>query len=221
MKHQVKHQGLPERIEAYLAFRHRLGFSLESARWLLVDFAHHMDRIGHPGQITTDLAVQWALSSHSNEPEQAARRLSVIRSFTRYCAVFDPANEIPPVGLIGRVSRRRKQPHIYTDAEITALLHEAGRLLPRGGLRPSTYVAFFSFLVSTGLRLSEACRLTVSDVDLTNGVVTIREGKFRKSRLVPLHRAPRTLSWATSHTAMRTLELPSRVASSVPTTRQH
>ena len=37
------------------------------------------------------------------------------------------------------------------------------------------------------MRLSEACRLTTDDVDLVNGILTIRETKFRKSRLVPLH----------------------------------
>jgi integrase len=54
-------------------------------------------------------------------------------------------------------------------------------------LRPATYVAYFSLLASTGLRLSEARRLTTDDADLVNGILTIRETKFRKSRLVPLH----------------------------------
>jgi integrase len=48
-------------------------------------------------------------------------------------------------------------------------------------------VTLFSLLAATGLRLSEACRLDVGDVDLTGGVLTIRATKFRKSRLVPLH----------------------------------
>ena len=58
---------------------------------------------------------------------------------------------------------------------------------PEHGLRAATYVAYFSLLVSTGLRLSEACLLTTNDVDLVNGILVIRETKFRKSRLVPLH----------------------------------
>jgi len=109
-----------------------------------------------------------------------------IRSFAQHLAVLDPATEIPPVGLLGRVPRR-KQPHIYRDAEITALLHQASLLPPRCGLRSRTYVTFFSLLVCTGLRLSEACRLTPDDVNLTDGVLTVRAGKFRKSRLLPLH----------------------------------
>ena len=100
--------------------------------------------------------------------------------------MFDPATEIPPAGLLGCLPRR-KTPHIYSDAEIVALLRQAKLLLPRRGLRPRTYVALFSLLVSTGLRVSEACRLTPNDVDLAGGVLTVRESKFRKSRLVPLH----------------------------------
>jgi len=173
-------------VDEYLAFRRGLGFSLESPGWMLLDFARHADRGGHQGHLTTELAVQWALSSRSGDPAQAARRLSVVRQFARHRAVFDSDTEIPPVGLLGRVPRR-KQPHIYSDAEVAALLRQASLLLPRRGLRPRTYIAFFSLLVSTGLRLSEACRLAPRDVDLVNGVLTVRESKFRKSRLVPLH----------------------------------
>ncbi len=94
---------------------------------------------------------------------------------------------MPPVGLLGPVSTRRSTPHIYTEAEIAALLGQARCLLPRHGLRPATYVAFLALLASTGLRLSEARRLTTDDADLVDGILTIRETKFRKSRLVPLH----------------------------------
>jgi len=173
-------------VEEYLTLRRGLGFDLESPRWLLLNFARYADRLEHQGLLTTDLAVQWALSSRSTDPTQAARRLSAVRQFARHRAVVDPANEVPPAGLLGCVPRR-KQPHIYSDAEITALLCEARLLLPREGLCPRTYVAFFSLLISTGLLVSEASRLTIGDIDLVDGTLTVRAGKFRKSRLVPLH----------------------------------
>jgi integrase len=173
-------------VEDYLAMRRSLGFDIERIRWLLRDFARFIGRIEHRGPITVDLAVQWALSSHSSDPARAERRLWAVRQFARYLAAFDPDTEIPLAGLFGRIWRRN-QPHIYSDDEITALLQECKRLQPHAGLRPATYVALFSLLASTGLRLSEARRLRLHDVDLCKGLLTVREGKFRKSRLVPLH----------------------------------
>lgn len=170
----------------YLALRRGLGFDLEWPGQLLLDFAQYVDGTDHDGPLTTALAVQWALASSSGSTSAPARRLSVVRQFARYRAAFDPGTEIPPQGLLGRLPRRRK-PHIYSEEEFASLLAQAELLQPRGGLRPKTYVAFFSLLVSTGLRLSEACRLVPDDVDLARGVLTVRQTKFRKSRLVPLH----------------------------------
>jgi integrase len=173
-------------VDDYLAYRRGLGFALETPAWLLRDFARYADRRGHRGPLTSELAVGWALSSRSSDPAQPARRLAAVRQLARYLALLEPATEVPPDGLLGRVPHRRRA-HIYSEVELAALLREASLLLPRRGLRPRTYVTFFSLLVSTGLRLSEACQLDCGDVDLDAGVLTTREGKFRKSRLVPLH----------------------------------
>ena len=187
-------------VDDYLALRRSLGFDVEKLCWLLRDFARYTERIEHRGPITVDLAVQWALSSGPGDPARAERRLWAVRQFARHRAAFDSSTEVPPTGLLGRIPRR-KQPHIYSDAEISALLGECSRLSPRGRLRPTTYVAFFSLLASTGLRLSEARRLERRDVDLTHGLLTIRMSKFRKSRLVPLH--PTSVQALTGYAARR------------------
>ncbi len=175
-----------DQVEDYLSFRRGMGFELKSSGLLLLNFARYADRIGRNGHVTNELAVQWALATSSSDPAAPTRRLSAVRRFAQYRAVLDPATEVPPAGLLGH-RPRRKQPHIYSAAEIALLLRQASLLWPRGGLRPKTYVAFFSLLFSTGLRLGEACRLMPGDVNLTDGVLTILESKFRKSRLVPLH----------------------------------
>jgi len=173
-------------VEEYLSFRRGLGFDLRTPAWTLRSFARHADELGLQGHLTVDVVVQWARSGCPEEPARASRRLAKVRGFVRYLAMLDPATEVPSAGVLGTRSRR-KPPHLYSDEEIAALLAQARLLWPRGGLRPVTYVTFFSLLVSTGLRLSEACRLAAGDVDLVDGVLTIRESKFRKSRLVPLH----------------------------------
>jgi len=182
----MKRRNFFDLVEAYLAMRRDLGFDIERHRWLLRNFARFTDRTRYHGPITVDLALRWAMSSCPGQPTRAERRLSAVRQFARYLASFDPATEIPPAGLLGHATGRC-QPHIYSDGEISALLQECSRLQPRQGLRPSTYVAFFSLLASTGLRLSEACCLHRRDVDLRQGLLTVRKGKFGKSRLVPLH----------------------------------
>jgi integrase len=64
-------------------------------------------------------------------------------------------------------------------------LEQAARLPPTGSLRPWTYCTLFSLLATTGLRISEALALRFSD--LSEDGLQIRETKFRKSRLIPLH----------------------------------
>jgi integrase len=187
-------------VEDYLATRRDLGFDVERHQWLLWNFARFTDRIRYHGPITVELALRWAMSSCPGQPVRAERRLSAVRQFARHLSSLEPATEIPPVGLLGHATGRC-QPHIYSDAEISALLRECRHLQPREGLRPITYVAFFSLLLSTGLRLSEACRLHRRDVDLHEGLLTVRKGKFGKSRLVPLH--PTAVQALTRYAAQR------------------
>jgi integrase len=70
--------------------------------------------------------------------------------------------------------------------EIGDLLDAARELKP-DGLRPLTYVTLFGLLAATGLRLSEALGLECTDLNLEDPSLKVRETKFRKSRLVPIH----------------------------------
>jgi len=71
--------------------------------------------------------------------------------------------------------------------EVTDLLRACEALRPIDGLRPRTYCTLFGLLAATGLRVSEALHLQRREVDLDRCVLTIRDTKFRKSRLVPVH----------------------------------
>lgn len=172
--------------EEYLAFRRGLGFAMRVEGAELLRFARYAGSIGHRGPITTDLAVRWARLPKDADPLYWARRLDIVRRFAKHRVLFDAATEVPPDRMLGP-SYRRRSPHIYSKAEIAALLRAAAGLGPAGALRPHTYVTLFGLLASTGLRISEAVRLTREDADLDAGVLTIRETKFHKSRLVPLH----------------------------------
>jgi integrase len=82
---------------------------------------------------------------------------------------------------------QRARPYLYSEQEIQKLLAAALQLSPREGLRPWTYHCLFGLLAVGGLRISEALKLERADVDLGEGILTIRQTKFGKTRLVPLH----------------------------------
>lgn len=177
---------MSSRVDAYLTSRRQSGFALRIEGEQLTRFARFVDASHYQGPLTVKLAMQWALASRRPKPLTAARRIEVLRGFARYCQQFDPATEIPPPRLFGH-AHRRLTPHIYTNAEICALLAATKHLYPPGGLRGATCAAIFGVIAATGLRTSEATRLKRGDVDLERGLLHIRHGKFGKSRWVPLH----------------------------------
>jgi len=85
---------------------------------------------------------------------------------------------------------KRARPYLYSDGEIRSLLRATLDMPCRyefGKLRPWTYHCLFGLLSVSGLRLGEARNLELQDVDLKMALSTIRDIKFGKSRLVPLH----------------------------------
>lgn len=174
------------RVESYLTYRRRHGFKLSIDAVQLRSFARFTDEAGAEDHLTVALAIAWARTSRRPSRLTWARRIEVLRGFARYCLREDPATEIPPRGLFGP-AHRRIIPHIYTDAELSALLEAADGLAPQHGLRPATCRCVIGLLAASGLRISEALVLTSADVDLDAGVLCIREGKFHRQRLVPLH----------------------------------
>lgn len=169
---------------AYLAMRRALGFKLTSFGQKLLSFVDYLEA-REVNVITTELAVAWATGTpRSTDEVHWARRLMVVRSFARHLAVFDPGTEIPPPDVLAH-HYRRVTPHLYTPAEIAALVDAADGLHP--ALRALTYRTVISRLAVTGMRTGEACGLDRSDVDLHDGVLTIRDTKYGKHRQVPIH----------------------------------
>jgi len=174
-------------VQDYLDERRRLGFALAIPGALLLGFARFADRAGHRGPLTARLMMDWAREeARRADPATWARRLAILRPFAMHRAQVEPGTEIPRANVFGH-KRRRPTPHIYTAAEVADLLAAARRLPPAGTLRPLTYETFFGLVAASGLRLSEALHLQCGDFDVGGGILTIRQTKFCKSRLVPLH----------------------------------
>jgi len=170
-------------VESYIALRRATGFVLSNAEYLLRSFATFAaDR--HEQHIRTATVIDWA--SQTVSVAQRHARYQAVCKFARHVRLEDPRHDLPPPNYFG-YRKVRRIPHIYSPAEIDRLILAATQLPCRGddGLRPQTYATLIRLLAVTGLRVSEALHLLISDV--TPHGLLIRKTKFQKSRLVPLH----------------------------------
>jgi integrase len=177
-----------QRAEEFLAERRRLGFQAHKSRHALISFARYTDGLDQSGPLTVEHMADWARHDkwQRGVPETWARRLKLLRPFTRWLRQFEPRTEVPDEAVFGPVPGR-VAPHIYREDEIVALLAAARRLNPPGSLRPMTFETLFGLIAAAGLRVSEALALLDTDVDLSAGMLTVRQSKFAKSRRLPLH----------------------------------
>ncbi len=178
---------LCEGVEAYLSLRRRLGYKLDRSGRLLLQFVSFMEQRKAPF-ITSDLAREWAMLPTKAQPGYWASRLSAVRLFAQYRRATDSRTEVPALGLL-RARYQRKRPYIYSEDDIARLMGAAVQLASPTGLRAQTYVTLLGLLTVTGLRISEAIALDREDGDLEGGILTIRQTKFGKTRLVPVHRS--------------------------------
>jgi integrase/recombinase XerD len=176
---------LRESLQDYVAMRRSLGFKLEQAGKYLLNFVSFLEG-QNASFITTKLAVEWAQQPSSARTATWAGRLSAIRGFAVYRQATDSRTEIPPSDLLP-TSCIRMKPYLYTDEEIARLMHAALEMPYAGVLTRRTYCCFFGLLAVSGMRPGEVIQLKVADVDLAAGLLTVKESKFGKSRLIPLH----------------------------------
>lgn len=169
--------------EDYLATRRAFGYKLLQQGRMLHQFVGYLEATGAE-HVTVAHALAWAAQPADAKPAWWAGKLGVARGFARYLQAFDPCTEVPPSGLLPDPSHRAV-PYIYSEEDIARLLQAAGRLMPPS--RADTYQTLISLVRVTGMRAGEAVMLDRSDLDWEEGLLTIRNGKFGKSRQLPLH----------------------------------
>jgi integrase len=191
------------KVRAYLVHRRALGFQLKCEGGQLQNFARYADRLGHRGPLTNQLAIGWACQPKDADRLYWARRLEIVRTFARHLVITEPDTQVPPRHLFGP-AHRRPSPHLYSSAQVQQLLCRARKL--EGRLWPHTWQTLIGLLTCTGLRISEAMHLRPNDVDWKNALLIVRESKFGKTRLVPLH--PTALAPLRAYDQRRQLQFP-------------
>jgi integrase len=174
---------LRQSLADYLALRRELGYKLDRAGRLLAQFVDFCDELDAE-VVTVDLALAWATMPEECSPGWGAFRLCPVRCFARYLHALDPRTGVPPTSLLPG-GYGRAVPYLYSSDQVAAMMAAAGWI--RSALRAATMEAVVGLLSCTGVRIGEALALDRADVDLAQGLLTVHNTKFNKTREVPLH----------------------------------
>ncbi len=160
-----------------------MGYKLERVELLLGQFIAHLAETDTPDRFTIDDTISWA-TLPGGSGWWHSQRLSAVRGFATYLHAIDPTVPVPPADLLPGAAQRAV-PYLYSNQDIFRLIDATAVL--RQPFRQTTYRTLIGLLAVTGIRVGEAIRLDVADVDLDHQVITIRHSKFDKSNHVPIH----------------------------------
>ena len=169
-------------IARLLAHKRALGMAYHREQWFLAEFERATTK--WPACVLSEAVVRMYLSEKTDGGRP--HRLTVVRALARFLVLEEPRTFVPPPRFLG-IRRRRPPTRILSREEASRFLLACDALpdvtrFPRG----LVYGTALRVLLLTGLRQGELISLQDQDVDLVEGVVSVRCGKFGKSRLVPL-----------------------------------
>jgi len=136
--------------------------------------------------LTKEIVIDWCTKKSYEKQKNLCSRASVIRQFAIYLENIEADAYIIPKNYFK--SGERYVPHIYTDMELKNFFRETDKChySSECAYRHLIMPIFFRMIYTCGLRVSEARLLTVGDVDLINGILTVNHSKKDNSRLVPM-----------------------------------
>ena len=174
-------------MEQFVRERRALGYRYDTAAYHLMCFDRFLaDEAPHEETLSRPATRKW-LARRPHEGGRSQRnRLGVIRQFAKFlCRLGHPAY-VPERGLAAKGDKGFR-PRVLTHDEVARLLRAADGFTPtaRSRYRHLVMPEVFRLLCGCGFRISEVLKLRVADVDLNRGVLTVRDGKFGKDRLVP------------------------------------
>ena len=197
---------LSEIVSQYITYKQSMGMRFHTEARTLKSFCKAMGDVGiaevQPDRVQAFLAGTGPLTRFWHRKHEA------LRGFYRFAMARSHATVSP---LPSRVPQPPHAfvPYIFSPEELRRLLDTAASAShPRSHIQPHTCRMLILLLYGTGLRISEALSLTLGDVNLTGGILTIRESKFYKTRLVPI--GPDLLRALTSYAVQRAMDHPAK-----------
>lgn len=163
------------------------GYKYDTPAWVLKDLDQFLCGTSvKPNELPEALVLRWLARKPYEQASTVQRRIILVRQLARLMIRLGYSAYVPPEGLGPRRSYVFS-PRILTHAEVHRIIQAVDRLPPssKSPLRHIILPEVFRLLYGCGFRLSEVLNLKVRDVDLQQGVITVRQGKFGKDRLVP------------------------------------
>jgi integrase/recombinase XerD len=174
-------------INQFLEQKHACGYSYYEPIRLL----HRLDDFLVREELTRlelprSLARKWLAKKPHESASTHQQRIILIRHFSRFLLQAGCPAYVPDSTLASH-NRSTFIPRMLTDEELRKFFHAVDSLEPtaRSPLRHLIMPEVFRLLYGCGFRANEVLKLCVRDVDLNQGIITVRQGKFRKDRLVP------------------------------------
>jgi len=205
-------------IQSYVTFKRSMGMHFHSEDCLLRAFCRAVGGIELDISNVKPAAVQAFLDGKGPVTAVWGLKFRILRSFYRFAisrgfAAHSPLPtslpQLPPPFV----------PYIYSTEELRRLVAATHVIeAPESPLQARTVRTLLLLLYGTAMRIGEALSLTLNDVDLAQAVVTVRNAKFFKARLVPI--GPKlTQELSLYEDRRRQLSLPDGDASSFFATR--
>jgi integrase/recombinase XerD len=215
------HSPLAAHITAFLEEKLACGYRYVAETATLRRFDRFLCHSGCSGQtLSRELVERWTAKRPHESPRTHKARLLVIRQFGLYLRrhgieAYVPDSKLTPMTRLAFV------PYIFTKEQVRRLLETVDHLPldPRSPERHLVMPELFRVLYGCGLRAGEVLRLRIADVDFERGLLTIRQSKFRKDRIVPL--APSLTSRLRRYVATMNLRYPESVFFPNPMSRHY
>lgn len=190
--HETFHSPLAHAMADFVSFKRMQGYDYTAQVGVLGMFDRFLadqdctDGVLRPAHFSRYLETTAELS-----PGGRAGRLSVARQFSLHLHAHRPESAVAPTGMLPRHCRNTRFRRIG-PGQVRDLMDAARRLRPKGSIRPACIRFMVGLLYSTGLRIAEALKLDLGDVDPNRSALFVRRGKFDKDRLVVM--SPSTLA---------------------------
>lgn len=176
---------LGQEMEQFLGFKHAMGHPYERGEGTLRSLDQFIvaNALSCGSPSLEDIVFRWLSSRDGRKSVTIANDLGVVRQFCLWRRRRDPASFVPGRQWASQATKSHFSPHIFTEREVQALLEAAGNL-HGPPFRPVVIRMMLTILYCTGLRVGEAVRLRLRDVDTRHGIFTVQQSKG-KARLVP------------------------------------